>query len=455
MDSPPPDFGLPSVTVLYAGDPAHEVAAALVEVVSGTASPLSMPGVDDTVPLTSGPADPNRAAPVLVVAPADTPPTELVTGLVEAADAAARTRTRARIWLALLPPIEPAGLAELDTLLDGVGRPLLDSVVLLGPATASACASSLAAWLHLRHDAPSAAFADLRDMDGNACRFASLATVAVASPPTGTRVSSPRATGDQVAGTVRTRVTAMLERVAGDSPDDAADADACVASAQQDILMATADAGAAGLESAVAALALATDTADPTARLHEAQLRRVRAESMLAAETSRSGLAAKFGRKRRLPPLTDELAAAEEDLRQAKVADAQFAAAARLRDALTPELVARASAATVAAEQAAVASEAAAMTAWWDRVLAEATRVQVPVRVRGDAMSRGWGDAAPEVRRYLLVPAHTPIDPAQVRAATGDPDGLAVVAIPGLDRPLAAAILLGLTLPATDFGPPR
>jgi len=71
--------------------------------------------------------------------------------------------------------------------------------------------------------------------------------------------------------------------------------------------------------------------------------------------------------------------------------------------------------------------------------------------VRTEAMSRGWGDAAPAVRRYLLVPEATPLSATPLGVAAGDPEGLVVVATPGLDRPLAAAILLGLTQPATEF----
>ena len=166
MESPPPELGLPSVTVLYAGNPASQVAAALLAMVSGTAAPLPVPDAGDSVLELAQPPDRNRAAPVLVIASADAARTDLIAGLMATADAAARDRTRVRIWLALLPPVAAATLAELDSELEQAGRPLLDSVVLLGPATPAASASSLAAWLHLRHDAPSSAFAPQRDMDG-------------------------------------------------------------------------------------------------------------------------------------------------------------------------------------------------------------------------------------------------------------------------------------------------
>ena len=195
----------------------------------------------------------------------------------------------------------------------------------------------------------------------------------------------------------------------------------------------------------------ATEREEPAPQLGEAELRRASAESLLAAETARSGLGAKFGRKRRLAPLTEELSLADEGLRQARLVDRQYSAAIGLRDGLTSELADRATAVARSAEVAAAESHAAAVSAWFERALAEATRVQVPVGVRTEAMSRGWGDAAPAVRRYLLVPQDMQLGTTTLGVAAGDPDGLVVVATPGLDRPLAAAILLGLTQPATEF----
>ena len=445
MESAPPELGLPSVTVLYAGDPASQVAAALLATVSGTAAPLPVPVANDSVLELAQPHDRSRAAPVLVIASADAAETDLIAGLMATADAAARDRARVRIWLALLPPVAPVRLAELDSDLEQAGRPLLDSVVLLGPAAPAASASSLAAWLHLRHDAPSSAFADLRDMDGYACRYASVAAVAVASPPGPTDVNVARAIGDQAGVNVQATIATMYQKLAEDGAGTAADGDTAVADARTAILAALIDADAASLESAGIALAAATEVADPAPQLREAELRRARAESLLAAETARSGLGAKFGRKRRLAPLTEELSLADEGLRQARLVDRQYSAAIGLRDGLTSELADRATA--VAAAE----SHAAAVSAWFERALAEATRVQVPVGVRTEAMSRGWGDAAPAVRRYLLVPQDMQLGTTTLGVAAGDPDGLVVVATPGLDRPLAAAILLGLTQPATEF----
>ncbi|MDQ1304536.1 MAG: hypothetical protein QG671_363 [Actinomycetota bacterium] len=451
MESAPPELGLPSVTVLYAGDPASQVAAALLATVSGTAAPLPVPVANDSVLELAQPHDRSRAAPVLVIASADAAETDLIAGLMATADAAARDRARVRIWLALLPPVAPVRLAELDSDLEQAGRPLLDSVVLLGPATAAASASSLAAWLHLRHDAPSSAFADLRDMDGYACRYASVAAVAVASPPGPTDVNVARAIGDQAGVNVQATIATMYQKLAEDGAGTAADGDTAVADARTAILAALIDADAASLESAGIALAAATEVADPAPQLREAELRRARAESLLAAETARSGLGAKFGRKRRLAPLTEELSLADEGLRQARLVDRQYSAAIGLRDGLTSELADRATAVARSAEVAAAESHAAAVSAWFERALAEATRVQVPVGVRTEAMSRGWGDAAPAVRRYLLVPQDMQLGTTTLGVAAGDPDGLVVVATPGLDRPLAAAILLGLTQPATEF----
>lgn len=469
MDSAPPEIGLPRVTVLYAGDQAQQVATALLGTVPGTAAPLATaihPSPQQTPTPDSNPAptpdpnpartvDRNPAVPIVVIASANTDAAELMAGIIATSDDQANRRTRARIWLALLAPIDPSLVASLDQELDEAGRPVLDSVVVLGQSTTAASASSLAAWLHLRHDAPSAAFADLRDMDGNACRFASVAAVAVTSPPTLAASSTARATGDRVAVTVRSAVTDMLAALAGTATEPTPDSDAVVASTRTAILSALAepdDADAASLESAGLALAEATAVADPAPQLRAAELRRARADSMLAAENARSGLSAKFGRKKRLIPLTEELAEAEEELRLATVANSQYEAAASLRDGLASELAERAVGAAHAAEIAANESQTAAVAAWFTRVLAEASRVQVPVAVRTEAMSRGWGEAAPAVRRYLLVPEGTPLELPTLGVAAGDPEGLVVMATPGLDRPLAAAILVGLSRPATDFG---
>ncbi|MFM2438257.1 MAG: hypothetical protein RLZ55_1076 [Actinomycetota bacterium] len=467
---PPAALAPPSKpTVIAVGEPAAQVAANLSSVLSAPAEPGS------------GPAAPRPV--IVLLSPqqdADSDHSQhLRAALDQVPDQARTTRSsggrQIRLWIVALLPQSDAALALIDSVLDEPSRPTADAVVLVPGSDPAASALALGAWIRLRHDAPSNAFADMRDGAGRACRFAAVAAAApsAAPPAPGAATAASgelavllvRRSADDLGAIARERAERHCAEVVAGGAVLGADVTSPIAAgiplaaeladAADATLEALDEDDPAGLRAACAECDLLTATPSLGLELTRATMAVVEADAALRTEAGRTGFAARFGRRKRIEALTASRATALSRwagvAADARVAEARADFGAVLRQRLDDALVgADARQLSRAADQ-----HAQATSRWLTDVTASARGLQPPVEVRGSAMSRAWGRAVPAVRRYALVPEPSGADTAvsaeaMADAAAGAADDVSVHLAPGLAAPLVAALVMGLPLAAVD-----
>lgn len=269
--------------------------------------------------------------PVVLVVGGEVAPS--IAQLLLVQEAARTARRRVRVSMVVLLPCSAASRDALDGALGEDGRPLVDAVMFVSTPSAQVAATSVEAWLRLRHDAPSAAFGDLRDSSGHSCRYATVtATVADSSAPTG-RITGRCGSQQRAEHAVEQGLAELAEQVAsaGDGRDEMLppdQLDELVDRATEQLLARLA--GCAGATLLVAAEQLASETTPVgESAVTEARLALARDAAALDAESSRSGFAARIGRRKRLEPLTTAVASSEQALIAAvAVADQRAAVAA-------------------------------------------------------------------------------------------------------------------------------
>lgn len=446
----------PPVDVFVTGPGMAPVAAALAQRLPAVRihSAIAEPATDEpATDADAAVATPGAAALLLVPAggPVDAALAPLAPG-----GAATVGGHRRRVWIAVAAAMPAAELAALDAALDGVETVTVVGVVLLAPGEPAAVARALAAWLWLRHDAPSNAFAELRDTSDGACRYAAIAASAPVAPPQPSRPPAPDAPGaGQHAVLVLNRaLDAAAQRAratAAHDPPPAPEAASTDATADAEaVAEVTAGINADDAVGLAAAAAAARDTAaapDDSTTLTAAGLALVQAETAWRVEDQRTGLAARIGRRKRLAVAGDQRAAAAEAWQQAYAEN--WASRTRRATALVlaDDLDQRADAARTAAAQRTDAAHRASASAWLTEATAAAARLQPPATVDPAALNRAWGTAVPAVQRYLL----SPID---LDAEADDPaTGVHRRFAPGVGEPIASAVILGIPLRALVVPP--
>ena len=391
--------------------------------------------------------------PVVYVASGDRPVgLDVVRSGQASADSAGR---RIRASLVILLPSTADVREEVDKALDEDGRPLVDAVIFVPTRSDEAAATAIEAWLRLRHDAPSTAFGDLRDSSGRSCRYATVNAVAVAAPP------EPRAAAAGVGGSRRVEVavaasiealtTEVDEAGGGLEPLPAAELGQFAERALDRLVADLEPADAATLQAAADQLGASSQAVVEETALTEARLALARDESALDAENARTGIAAKFGRRKRLEPLTAAVSASREAVAAAVASTDRAQALSSLRRIGVAQLSAAAQDAAESDREAAASALATAREAWLERTVAQAAGLDVPFTIDAENIGRAWSGATPEVRRYLLLPVKSRIDIDRLPPGAitpGGSGGVAVVAVEDLQRPLAVALLLGFSVAA-------
>ncbi|MCB0915612.1 MAG: hypothetical protein KDC23_07900 [Actinobacteria bacterium] len=445
----------PATLLLPLGPPMTRVAQLL-----GQRLPTVAEGPDDgTAPTRRGPLA------ALVLISAETPFEDVRELLSTLPDRALPRRTR--LWIAVDANWGEPMLAELDAYLDEPTAPEVDAVVLLPAAESAAVAAAVEAWVWLRHDAPSGALADLRD-DGGACRFAAIAAVAPSSPPRDSTAETrpPAAAGEHArlllngeldawAETSRNQARERAESVVADTGQAltaAALAPMIPAASAEHIAAARNALGSQTLAGLQAAELFCREVAAESAgaadapELQQAGVDLVGADTAVHVEESRTGIAARIGRRKRLAAATAQRSAAAARWVERYAEHVARSARAEFARDLGTSLAEAVRVEAAQQEEKAAAARQEASAAWLREATAAAAAIQPPAELDPAGLSRAWGRAAPLVRHHLLVPAVW-----LASAATEPPDGtpaVAVSAAPGLGSPLAAAILMGLPLRA-------
>lgn len=402
-----------------------------------------------------------------------------------------RGKTRSRLWVVMVLPAGAAALATIDDILDEPGQPRVDAVVTVPDGPPEAVALALEAWIRLRHDAPSNAFADLRDGTDRACRFASVAAVAPAAPPRAD-VPATHGNGEHAALLVRTAATELVSEVtnraeahaaavvstaAGEAPLDAVqlqlpegspDTEQLCRPAAEAVIEALDADDATGLRAALAESEAIGEQALPDrSAVGASALTVMEIDAALRHELARTGFGARFGRRKRVERLVaqrqEAVAAWRGNYVSVRLAAANSAFAIRLADGLATEVVA----ADERRRMKAADRHRQAVSRWIAETGRAAARLEPPATADPGAMSRAWGRAVPAVRRYLLVPdsaraegAVWITDPtpggadaaAGPMAGVGAPAGVVMHEASGIDRVIAASLVMGLPLAALKLG---
>lgn len=394
-------------------------------------------------------AAPGGARPVILVVE---PGPEGLTGLAERIAAAARTRGQ-RVWVVVT---QPAQVSEVDDIVDGNAS--IDALILVDNSHPATAGAALAAWTWLRHDAPSMALGSLRDSSGRVCRVATVTAQVPAEPP-GVLTSAPAASFGRV-DEVWLRGLAHA-RSLGDEVSVAMLGDSDVAhvvGALEGVVVERIDPTAAQLIDEVpdwsagelnrlleSAAGLAEATAPDEASLASAALAVGNADAALAHENARTGLSGVFGRRKRVAALAQAREQAWEQWCATVTAQGELLAERRYAQQLVSALPELISECELRWQHAAAQRAAEALDGWLASTTAAVARLQPPLPSISATVPRTWGDARPEVRRHLLVPA-------KAAAALADEyDAVAVHSADGLPQPLALAWLLGLS--AASFAP--
>ena len=379
-------------------------------------------------------------------------------------------------WLAVLgaTATDVRQLDEaLDELPDGV-----DALIVVADTDAASLA--LEAWIRLRHDAPARAFADWRDAEDRACRVAAIVAAAPAAMPPAAAHDRPSDGGHLAAHRIQAAATHIVQaagaRCASQVPALASTSGADLATA-----LAGAPHAAADLDIAKAAAAAVADvdddphvlgavldaaedlgaTALPPANLEAATMAVVAADAAFTSEASRTGLASKLGRKKRLADLSSARAAALAawtPLAQAAAeAEAQVGFSQHVHNTVAPRLEPARRASALAAD----ADARLARDRWLTTAVRLVDELSAPITIDPAALSPSWGIAAPGIRRHLLLPTEPQIssfDPNDgqppLLAAPGDAHGVVLHTADDLARPLAAVLLIGVPAAAVITNEP-
>lgn len=432
----------PAVDVFVTGDGMAGVAASLAE-------RLPQARIHNRGAQTGDAARTAPGAAGLLLVPADCS-VEAALAPLAAGGAAAAGGHRRRVWLAVDAALPAPTLQQLDGALDEVDTVTVAGVVLVAPGEPTAVARAVAAWLWLRHDAPSNAFAELRDTSDGACRYAAIAASAPVAPPQPNRAPaqpSPGAGEHAVMLLTRALDSAAERARAAASQDVPPSPEAVTLSASADTDAVT-DVAAAikpddvtGLMSAAAAARSTADQPDDSATLTAAGLALVQAQTAWRVEDQRTGLTARIGRRKRLAAAAVQRDAAEQEWRQAYANAWASQVRRETAAALATELDQRAVAAQSSAEERVDAAHRTAVAAWLTDATAAAARLAPPATVDARTLTRAWGTAVPAVQRYLL----SPID---VSADDDADTGVHRRFAPGVGEPIASAVILGIPLRA-------
>lgn len=416
--------------------------------------------------------------PVLVLLSGDTSAAQAESTLAEVA---ARHPRQARVWIGVDARTTRTTLQALDDLLDAVDQPRVDAVVVLPAASAEATALAAQAWIWLRHDAPSSALVDLRDANG-ACRFAAIAATAPASPPFADEepaapAVAPAGSGEHallLVGRGLDEVAEAARRTASDHTARVVAADRVVAPTELNpppaivapevldgAVAALTSEGGTALRAAqqFCAEAATADALPQQETLTATVLAAVQAETAWSVESSRTGLASKLGRRKRLERARVDRDAARRAWAVAYVDVAVEAARRVAAGQIAPRVAQAAQAAEGRAQQRTAEQRSSANQRWLLQARATGAAVQPPGQVDPEGLSRAWGRAAPAIRRYLLVPTEPPTasdaherHQEWIEAAGPGEDGVSVTFAPDLTGPIAAALVMGVPLTALRVG---
>lgn len=361
-----------------------------------------------------------------------------------------------RIWVVVTQADQ---VAVVDSLLASTTG--IDALLLVDDSHVSSAGAALAAWTWLRHDAPSLALGMLRDSAGRVCRVATVAAQVPADPPS-PQQPPPVANHDQAArtlavGLARARecggeaAEALLEsapelsQVIGTLADEVA---ARVRPTSQQLLEDVRDWGPTELAALLdAAESEVVSTRPAEADLAAAALAAGKAEAALAIEAARTGLGGMFGRRKRLAALGAVRDQAWHDWRATVTSQSDLLAQRVFADQVVQGLPGVMARSKREWQSAAAARAADSLRRWLANTSAAAGRLQPPLPLSASPVARSWGDAQPQVRRHLLVPAAA----AHLLDGPTEDDGVGIYCAEGLQRPLALAWLLGLSASAFDL----
>jgi hypothetical protein len=348
-----------------------------------------------------------------------------------------------RLWLV----VPDASLLDVVAgALPDVPDAMIDAIVILSDEPTRLAAVALAAWIVLRHDAPSAALGDLHDVNGDNCNVAVISGAIPTSPP----VTSPRTPRvpahltideflpeldhkaevfvDEVARQDDIRPTEVLTDISGHAQDVAE-------SMSQHVIQQWASADASTLREAVEQLPLNADES-LTPVLTDDTLRVTELTAALARENA--GFGSWWGRRKRVAMLASELDQARTDwldqLRRSSVTLTR----ARFIDVMRDKLATRADLLQADEAQRTVQSKDQAQRRWLAG--ARATAAGLPNIAVGQ-VQHSWGSAAPHTRRHLFIPV---MDAIEI-----DSDAeISIHEVYHLHTPLALAVVLGLPMSA-------
>lgn len=393
--------------------------------------------VQAILPEAADPPSISATTPIVVIADADAPPSKVAVDLQELT-----ARREHRVWF-VLPPDVPPRMA--DDVLTKIDPEHLDAVIRLRDAPPKLSAVALAAWILLRHDAPSSALSGLRDTNGEVCNLAVISGAAPASPPQINPGPSSRRHLDirDFLPDMDAESTQRAEVLVESCGSDYVQALAEIPGVAKEIADSTATRivevwRSASAEDLNAALDTIPDHSEETATGLAAAMLRV-GELSAAIEREQSGFGSWWGRRRRLAELQSQLATARSEWVDHVCQSTVSTTRQTFRGVVDRELRARIEQVNNEERARAGKSRDQAYRSWFAG--AEATAASLPAIKVAD-VHHAWGSASPQTRRHLLVPMqeHAP--------ARSDTDVI-VHEVDGLSSPLAAAIMLGLPVSST------
>ena len=381
-----------------------------------------------------------------------------LTGLAERITAATKTRGQ-RVWVVLT---QPEQVAAADGIVESTAS--VDAVMVVEDSHPATAGAALAAWTWLRHDAPSMALGSLRDSSGRVCRVATVTAQAPAGPPSGPDPTPAAAVGRAEQAwldglTAARTLGGETSQVMLGHSDTTQVVGALESTVAERIAVTTTEVLAEVRDWAPGELRWLLESAEQLvhelprdeAKLTSAAVALGQAESALAQEAARTGFSGMFGRRKRVAALTQAHEQAQQQWRAAVLAEAEMCAQrsyAQAAAAALPELIHDSE---VRWQDAAARRTQEAVQRWFAATSAAARQLTPPLPTAGSTAARTWGDASPEVRHHLLVPADAAAVLGDERGEPDEYDGVSVHSADGLPQPLALAWMLGLS--ATAFAP--
>lgn len=349
----------------------------------------------------------------------------------------------------------------------------VDALVVIADADTAALA--IDTWLRLRHDAPGRAFADLRDGQQRACRVATLSVMELPAQP-------PLTTRERADGNVQANATAVTSEFAQSCKDLAkavqgeitlnladdtdlgsyfaqvADKISHLVAAKKLPSMTTVLSSSAGAAAAIAELqSLVTvarsEQAQQNQLLRAAELSVAAAQSARVAELSRTGFAAKIGRKKRLVELSQRWSTSVQQLIDALIGVITPQVRIRVAQAWQQQLEAQLP--RLQETEAAEASlrTAQALSSWWQSSSKAAAELRPAFVARESELSASWGSATPAIRQYLLC-TDQPHAPGQHLRAPGSAAGVVLLTTQAVIAPRGVAMVLGMPAAAVTPADP-